>query len=168
MRRLAWLFCMLSIIFATSSCQTLDEDMDDSIPETSVFSPISAVRLAAISVREPLFASMYATMRLGGLHDDCDRLKAEHPSVTYRSLYELYKLGTSSHDECKRLRRQFKEEWERHPELHKLYSSASEYVGDKCADFASEVFAPEVSLLKDAFAEVWDSLLEAWRTVSDL
>ena len=167
MKILLRLFALLSALFAASSCDTLDDVTDDSIPETSVFAPLSTVRLAAISVREPLFANMYDTLRLGGLHDDCDRLRRAYPSVTYRSLYDLYRLGTSTCSECKELKRRFSDEWERHPELHGAYDSAADFIGEKCADFAGEVFAPEVSLLKDAFAEVWDALREAWRAVTD-
>lgn len=165
MRFLAMLIASLAIM-VSPACDIVEDATDDSIPESSVFAPISAVRLAAITVREPLFATMYAALQLGGIHKDNSRLSNSYPSVTYDSLFRLYKLGSSSAKECKELKRRFQNEWDSHPELHPLYSSASEFIGSRCADFASEVFGPEVDLLKEAFTDVWDALRDSWDDVT--
>lgn len=164
MKFIARLLLFVAILLSPS-CDTIHDLSDDSIPETSVFEPISAARLTAISVSEPLFSTMYATIHLAGIHKPSSRLRNSYPSVTYRSIFNLYKLGTSTAKECKDLRQRFRYEWDCHPEFHPLYDSASEFVGSRCAEFASEVFRPEVDLLKDAFSEVWDALRESWNEV---
>ena len=163
-RLLPFLFCVF-ILFAYTSCDAIEDLSDSSIPETSVFEPLSAARVTAISIREPLFAQMYASMKHSGIHNSSDDFRRRHSSVTYSGLFELYKLGSESTNECKELKRKFNEEWESHPELHPLYDSVSDYVGEQCAEFANDTFGEEVFLLKSALSDVWEALKGVWRDI---
>ncbi len=158
---------LLSFIlaFVSASCDTIEDLTDSSVPETSVFEPLSAARVTAISVREPLFAQMYASIKHSGIHSSSSDFRRDHPNVTYRGLFELYRLGCESTDECKELKRKFNDEWDAHPELHSLYDSVSDYVGEKCTEFASDTFDEEVSLLKSALSDIWDTLKDVWREI---
>lgn len=159
---------MMALLFAIvtfSSCNVAEDLADDSIPETSIFSPLSTARLAAISIREPLFASMYNSLHSHGVHSASQEVRDAYPSVTYASLYEVYRLGSDVTDECRELTRRFEDEWDAHPELHPLYDSMADFIAQKCADFAAANFALEVAFFKTVTIDVWESIIDVWRTM---